>query len=392
MPLSKFFRSSLTPPLTGGDNKKNLDRVVDPSRYVSERFSQVVIRNGKSVEQLLRRPTAGNLAFIDQLTFVFDKDSIPELLGREASEFEYYDQYVAALNTYLIDIFGFVASHDRGRMHNFYYSSYNLGDRQRCYGYVCLGGTINQGNADSICVEITATGLAAAEDGWEHRLYTFSRLPEVSGFHYTRVDLTHDFLRGEWSVDDVLAHYRQGGFTNAHTCPKLECVGSDFWNDTQTGKTVYIGSRQSSRLLRCYEKGKQLGDKDSPWLRCELELRSRDIVIPLDIVFRAGDYLVAAYPCMLSLLPSDTPEKPLVRERLIQRGIEHTLKYARIQASKAVNMLRSLGISAEDIVSLFNPDAGLPKGYDPGRYYAAALDVDFITHKFTEPVLSTLPV
>jgi len=39
------------------------------------------------------------------------------------------------------------------------------------------------------------------------------------------------------------------------------------------GRTLYVGSRKSKAFLRCYEKGKQLGDADSKWVRVELVIR-----------------------------------------------------------------------------------------------------------------------
>lgn len=185
--------------------------------------------------------------------------------------------YVQNLNLWLYEIFGFGVSHDRQKSANFYSSSYNLGDYETSYGVVCIGGGLNPQNESTICVEITATGLNAAEDGWEERLYNWSMLKEVVDFRYTRVDLARDYLSGEQSIENVMSMYREDGFTCSVQKPKLRLEGDDWYNDTQNGRTVYIGSRMSSKLFRAYEKGKQLGLKDSPWVRFELELRNRDL-------------------------------------------------------------------------------------------------------------------
>lgn len=370
-----------TPTLTGGDTEL-LPRF-SPEEFVSKCVSLPVIRNGKLVEQLFRTPTEGNKAFIDQLTFVFDKESLCDLANRDPKEFEHSEDYINVLNPYLYKIFGFACSHNRGKSANFYSESYNLGDHETTYGYVCIGGGINKSNADSICVELTAFGLSAADDGWEHRLHAFSTLPDIFGFHYTRVDIAHDFLGGEYTVDQALATYYAGGFTNAYTRPKIRKEGDDWDNDTNKGRTLYIGSRDSSRLLRFYEKGKQLKMADSPWVRCELELRSRDIVIPKDIVINSGDYLSAAYPAFANLFKSDTPKNIIIKERIIQRSIEHAIKYLRIQGSKAVTMLKELGKTDEEIISIFKETDKLPKGTHLGQYFAAHLNIDFIHHKLT---------
>lgn len=372
-----------TPPtLTGGEGKK------EGVKFVSRRTSLPVMRNGKLVDELFRQPTEGNKAFVDQLTFSFDKSSLERIYKAHIPEAPYDLNFncdldcIIALQPLLYCIFGFACSHERNKSANFYSRSFNLGSENICYGYVCIGGGINASNAHSICVELTATGLCAADDGWENRLYNFSTLKEMSGFRYTRVDLAHDFLQGEVTIDDALDLYHQDGFTISITKPRLRKEGYDWFNDTKTGRTLYIGSRQSSRLLRFYEKGKQLKMPDSKWVRCELELRSRDIVIPLDIVIHASDYLVGSYPCFNTIFSSDTGKKVAVKERILQGHIEHYIKYLKIQGSKAVNMLKEFGKEDHEIIDLFTDKTELPKGVHLGQYYCSYLNIDFINHKF----------
>lgn len=366
-----------TPTLTGGDLEK--------ARALSEKHSVFVVQKGKLVEQIIRRGKNGQKAFIDQLTFVMDKASFSKLIDRPELDDR---QIVETASVWLKTIFGFAVSHDREKGANFYSSSYNIGDHENTYGIVCIGGGLNASNETTVCFEFTATGIAAANDGWEQRLYEFSNLPEVSGFRYTRVDLAHDFMSGEYSVDDALKAYKSGGFTNAITVPALRLEGSDWFNDTKKGRTLYVGTRQSSRMLRFYEKGKQLGDAESPWVRCELELRSRDLIIPLDIVLHAGDYLANQYPELIRLFEQteNSDRRIKVKQRTLQAGIEHSIKYLRMQGSRAVNALLHLGIDWEDIRKVFDEKAGVPKRVHPGQYFAQLLDIDLIHDKFLNPV------
>lgn len=366
----------LTPTLTGGEWKK--------TSSVSEKYSQFVIHRGKLVEQIFRRGKYQHTAFIDQLTFVIDKKTCENLFNDDFRLDSDVD-YVQNLNLFLYEIFGFGVSHDRQKSANFYSTSYNLGDYETSYGVVCIGGGLNPQNETSICVEITATGLNAAEEGWEERLYNFSCMKEVVDFRYTRVDLARDYLAGEHSVEDVLSMYREDGFTCSVQKPKIRLEGDDWYNDTKNGRTVYIGSRMSSKLFRAYEKGKQLGLKDSPWLRFELELRNRDLIIPKDIVIAAGDYMSTAYPCLLELFKTDTPKRVVIKERIVQTSVEHVIKYLRIQGSKAVNMLKDLGKTKDEILAVFDEDAGLPKDVNPGQYFCQLLKIDFIHHKLNQP-------
>ena len=47
------------------------------------------------------------------------------------------------------------------------------------------------------------------------------------------------------------------------------------------GRTLQIGCRSSDKLLRAYEKGKQLGSANSDWLRLEVELKAKHTHIRL---------------------------------------------------------------------------------------------------------------
>ncbi len=54
--------------------------------------------------------------------------------------------------------------------------------------------------------------------------------------------------------------------------------------------------------MRIYEKGKQLGDPESPWVRWELELHNTDREIPFDVLLQPGRYVAGAYPATAPLM------------------------------------------------------------------------------------------
>ena len=62
-----------------------------------------------------------------------------------------------------------------------------------------------------------------------------------------------------------------------------------------------MSANGNGKMLRIYEKGKQLGDSESPWVRVEAELRNKSRVIPWDALTRPGSYLAGAYPCLAYL-------------------------------------------------------------------------------------------
>ena len=79
------------------------------------------------------------------------------------------------------------------------------------------------------------------------------------------------------------------------------------------GWSLWLGGR----LLRIYEKGKQLGDPLSPWVRWELELHNKDRTIPLDVLIRPGHYLAGGYPCLSWICESQDRIKTTRKQLMI---------------------------------------------------------------------------
>ena len=168
------------------------------------------------------------------------------------------------------------------------------------YGVAAFGG-LNQ--RDSIMIHLYGDGLTAALDGWEKRLYSwFSAFAPFAKI--TRCDLAHDFFNGEYTPDQAYTDWQAGGYDNRHMRPRARMHGYDWLDDQRTGKTFYIGTPTSSRMVRIYDKGCEQGDKSSPWVRFELQIRNRDYIIPHDILINAGGYLTASYPVAESLIYS----------------------------------------------------------------------------------------
>ncbi|MGH8045146.1 MAG: replication initiation factor domain-containing protein, partial [Stenotrophomonas sp.] len=87
-----------------------------------------------------------------------------------------------------------------------------------------------------------------------------------------------------------------GEFNNRGQRPKAQLV-DDY--DSGDGKTLYIGGKKSEKQLRVYEKGREQGDKNSPWVRYEAQFRKSDRKeIPLDVLRDPASYLLGAYPVL----------------------------------------------------------------------------------------------
>ncbi len=113
----------------------------------------------------------------------------------------------------------------------------------------------------------------------------------------TRWDGAADDYEGTHSVDDAVALYQAGAFNSSGRKPS-HSVDGDWIDPKGSGRTFYVGKRKNGKLLRVYEKGKQLGDVDSPWVRWEVELHNIDRVIPWEVLLEPGRYLAGSYPAL----------------------------------------------------------------------------------------------
>ncbi|MCL1923904.1 MAG: replication initiation factor domain-containing protein [Propionibacteriaceae bacterium] len=82
-------------------------------------------------------------------------------------------------------------------------------------------------------------------------------------------------------VDSAIEFEGEGTWDALYSCllafAEEHHIKRSSFNDLEEGaphgRTLYIGSRKSPAFLRCYEKGKQLGNPKSTWVRVELVIR-----------------------------------------------------------------------------------------------------------------------
>jgi phage replication initiation protein len=163
----------------------------------------------------------------------------------------------------------------------------------------------------------------------------------------TRWDGAVDDYEGLRSVDWAVAQYRAGEFRTGGRQPSTQQHG-DWIGDGTKGRTFEVGSRKNGKMLRVYEKGKQLGRPSDPWVRWEVELHNKDRIIPWDVVTQPGRYVAGAYSCM------DWVHDKMDRIKTIRRCAEITeeslAKSAYNSYGSYLNYLCEQGNSPEDIV------------------------------------------
>lgn len=330
-------------------------------------FSHAVTVGGKVIEIPLRKGIKDS-AFIDALTFTIKKETIDIVKGICLDD----SQYIAAYSEILIDIFGFGVTEHLGKGRYFYKAFYRLGDEKAEYGTLHIGG-----QRETVLVELTGTGCQAAKAGWEQRLYDF--LSQAVRPQITRIDCAHDFFNGEYTPEQAVIDHNNGLFNRSNCKPKSELRGTAWREEDYSGKTFYVGRRGSSKLTRVYEKGRQLGDKDSPWVRFEVEFRNRDCVIPLEILTAPGEFITGAYPVGEKLFGSPAISIRASEEK-VNIHFDSKLGHAKNQVGRMIRLLKDAGWSSDEIVEALIADEGkYPKGLNPEEYDCTKSQAVYIT-------------
>lgn len=229
----------------------------------------------------------------------------------------------------LFEVFGLPAfiAQSTGKGWNGYTQRVNLGENSE-YGLIAFGGDKQRG---TVHVELNASACAHISN-W----HTVQHWGESLGAKITRVDLAHDDMKAETvSIAIARSWYDAGEFTTNGRPPDAHLIDD---MGSGKGKTLYIGARANGKLLRVYEKGRQLGDASSPWVRVELELRSKSRIIPWEVLTTPTTYLAGGYPCLAYL--SAIQDKICTITKAVQITIESIKQYLRTVGGKSLNVLR----------------------------------------------------
>jgi len=240
--------------------------------------------------------------------------------------------------------FGVTAWEDRGGWQGYECSARVEG------ALVAWGGVAQRG---SVHVELSGSVCGGCDD-WP----TVVEWLEVMDARLTRVDVAgDDFDSSRLSVAWGIAQHRERGFqVGAQGRPPSARLISDL--DGLAGDTLYVGKRENGKLLRLYEKGKQLGDVTSRWCRAEVEWRAKDRVLSFDMLVRPAVYLAGAFPC-LAFFSEVVISIRAFRVRAVL-SYARMIAIARQHAGRAVNaVLQVTGGNLGECVSLLRR-SGLP--------------------------------
>lgn len=231
-----------------------------------------------------------------------------------------------------------------------YRESFLLTRNRESFGRVCWGG-----NGGTSHAWLSGLACSALPMNFFYRLFGFLSRRNAK---LTRVDIAADFFDGEWPIAEALSAYigDHGAFTTRRggRKPKLLQIGN--WVTMEDGLTLVIGSRAAGKVLRVYEKGKQLGDPASPWVRYEVELRSKDRVLPAQLVNPDYwvNYFAGSFP-FLEQLVDGSPFRLGTRSRThfesLRSHFVSSRSAARNQYGPFIFWMRRSGFSSEQIVN-----------------------------------------
>lgn len=287
---------------------------------ISQTQNQLVKVGDETLIVPIRVPTNGEYVVIDAVNFVCNISSFDsfEMLSLETSSSDLLnmgldlnqEQYEYIINLaldnlkiHLGEIFGedFANLMATGRGIHYYKHGYTASSKE---GDLLLNVGIG-GQKNTVFIGVTGTGCKLAADGWENRLHHFLEKIAING-RITRIDLAHDDLDGSYSSFEM-ANQKESEqafmLPKARNRPAVRIDGEFKHGDPQDkGLTLYVGSRPNGKIIRCYEKGKQLGDKSSAWFRSEVEFHNKKRLIPFDVLLHPTEYFCGAYPYTLELV------------------------------------------------------------------------------------------
>jgi phage replication initiation protein len=189
-------------------------------------------------------------------------------------------------------------------------------------------------NGDSFCISISGSGCAHVKSWHACRMHLDALHARI-----TRCDLAWDDYEGaRLNVHDLRLRARAREFMQGGTPPKWRFLDDEGSGD---GSTLYVGSKGHKELC-IYEKGKQLGQKNSPWVRAEVRLYGKHADVPTDVLIDPLAFLRGAYDVLALLLLDVAPEactRIKTKRRMVEASGEAMVEYLHRQVGPSLNLL-----------------------------------------------------
>lgn len=321
---------------------------------------EFAIRNGRVVPlyKCVKRDTPKGVGFVDQISFTFINDFYKnvELRHRVAcwgggTGWNDSDELVNnAVNAMLRHVFGITVEKKRAFGANFYRDSFMLADG--C-GMVSIGG-----QSATILIQLTGAALGMAAEGWQERLSDLVQV--LTRFVITRLDVAYDDYEGlKYQVSRAQIDYENHLFTGNGRRPSCEQRGNWLFPDGK-GRTFYVGKREHGKMLRVYEKGCQLGEMHSPWVRVELELHNKGRIILFDAVLNPGAYLAGSYEALEWCSNGEQHRRIATAQKSLEISYDHAVRFLVRSYGGLLNLIKNAEAKGLSMLDALIADKPIP--------------------------------
>lgn len=184
---------------------------------------------------------------------------------------------------------------------------------------------------EAVCVSLSGVGCSAIKN-W----HSVADVLDQAGAKITRCDVAFDDFAGALvtpkRIDDL---YLAGAFNSDGRPPKGKYLDD---HGTGDGCTAYVGTK-GYRELCCYEKGKQLGDVNSPWVRIEGRFYAKHSVVSTTMLRDPLRFLCGMYTVLSTLLRGVGERLETIRRTAITSATA-MVSWLRRQCGGALHALR----------------------------------------------------
>lgn len=239
---------------------------------------------------------------------------------------------------------------------HFHPESYTIGES---WGFFCIGH-----KSDRFLLILSGDGWLHTQPSAQQRLHDwFVQLDEHGGdVKISRIDLAVDYYEDGPTHEEFKDAYENGEFVrqrrhlgNQDCWPHYQVYGCIHTKrGREQGITDAVGVRSGSFYLRRYDKGKAEGDAASTWVRIELEVKGKDVVIPLDVLLKP-EYYFCQYP-WLEKLKNSAAERFQTRQLRAEINVEDSKRIIKRQFGKYLRVLRELSESGEELLNELQAD------------------------------------
>ncbi len=208
----------------------------------------------------------------------------------------------------------------------------------------------------------------------------------LDDFAITRLDLALDFYMGEMTHDKVIEGYNLEKFKALQSSknPSISIQQSVDGMGRNRGRTIKIGGRNSSKFIRCYEKGLERFaklyssttelnddqvqfffksfdchdiDENVPegtsilnWYRLEVQFGNADRVLSTEMLSNRDPFFAGAYPFCKEVMEMEETKKPDRIPNNLETDIEVMFKHIREQYGSFLTTMLASGMTQEEVL------------------------------------------